>query len=52
MEKYNTMIEKANKIYAEESGSVRMKMMDKEAKKMIRDDLKQKKKIAPGQPPK
>jgi|JI10StandDraft_1071094.scaffolds.fasta_scaffold2393787_2 hypothetical protein len=44
MAQYNSMIEKANRIYAEENGSVRMKMMEKEAKKLIREDFKQRKK--------
>ena len=34
------MIEIANKAYIEESGSVRMKEMEKEAKKLIKDDAK------------
>ena len=29
MKKYNEMIDRANRSYAEESGSVRMKMMEK-----------------------
>lgn len=44
MEKYNAIIQKAHRVYAEENGSVRMKMMEKEAKKLIKDDFKQKKK--------
>ena len=44
MEKYNAIIQKAHRAYAEENGSVRMKMMEKEAKKLIKDDFKQKKK--------
>ena len=44
MGKYNAIIQKAHKIYAEENGSVRMKMMEKEAKKLIKEDFKQRKK--------
>lgn len=44
MQKYQDIIERANKIYAEENGSIRMKMMEKEAKKLIKDDFKQRKK--------
>jgi len=51
MKKYNAIIDKANKIYSEENGSVRMKMMEKEAKKLIKDDYKQKKKAPPAPPP-
>lgn len=29
MDKYNSIIEKANKIYSEENGSIRIKMMEK-----------------------
>ena len=45
MKKYNGIIEKANKVYAEENGSVRMKMMEKQAKKLVKDDQKPKKKV-------
>ena len=44
MEKYNGIIQKAYSVYAEEKGSTRMKMMEKEAKKLIKDDFKQRKK--------
>jgi hypothetical protein len=44
MEKYNAIIQKAYSVYAEEKGSLRMKMMEKEAKKLIKDDFKQRKK--------
>lgn len=44
MGKYNAMIEKANQVYAEEKGSIRMKIMEKQAKKLIRQDFKQRKK--------
>lgn len=44
MNKYNAIIEKANRVYAEENGSIRMKMMDKEAKRLIKEDFKQRKK--------
>lgn len=43
MEKYNAIIQKAYSTHAEEKGSLRMKMMEKEAKKLIKDDFKQKK---------
>ena len=44
MKKYNEIIETSQKIYAEENGSIRMKMMEKQAKKLIREDAKQRKK--------
>lgn len=43
MQKYNAIIQKAYSTHAEEKGSLRMKMMEKEAKKLIKDDFKQKK---------
>ena len=51
MKNYNAIIDRANKLYAEENGSIRMKMMEKEAKKLIKDDYKQKKKAPPQPPP-
>jgi tubulin polyglutamylase TTLL6/13 len=43
MKRYGEIIEVAQKVYAEENGSIRMKMMEKEAKKLIREDFKQRK---------
>jgi hypothetical protein len=32
MKNYNTIIDTANRFYAEDNGSIRLKMMEKEAK--------------------
>lgn len=40
MEKYNHIIETANQMYFEENGSMRRKMMEKEAKKLVKSDQK------------
>ena len=44
MEKYNAIIDTANRVYAEENGSIRMRIIEKEARKLIREDAKQRKK--------
>lgn len=40
MQRYNALIEAANRAYFEENGSIRMKMEEKEAKKLMRSDMK------------
>lgn len=40
MQKYNNIIDVATKTYYEQNSSVRMKMMEKQAKRLVKSDMK------------
>ena len=44
MQTYKKLIQHANKEYFEQKGSIRMKMAEKEAKKLAHEEYKQRKK--------